>query len=56
MANSRLIRNAANKKAGMTLRELEDFVANAKILNIPEDTSVKVLCGVKLQLQTLETR
>lgn len=47
---------AYDRKTGMTLAELEKFIANAKILELPADTVVKATVGFVGQIKTLETR
>lgn len=47
-------REATNKKEGMTLDELASFVQQAMKLDIPGDSTVKVVNGFRQQIQTLE--
>lgn len=56
MNTSKLTRESDNKKTGMTLGEIENFIAHSKVLGIPEETPVCAVVGFGRQIQKLETR
>lgn len=52
-ANLTFMKKAEDKKAGMTLLELQDFVNEAIRANADPLKPVKVTTGFRLQIQTL---
>lgn len=47
---------AADDKGGMTMDELEQFVARAKSAEVPGDCKIKVDVGMRMQIKSLSTR
>lgn len=49
-----LIFKAADRKNGMTFGDLREFVADAMLADVPDDTKVEALVGFRGQVTRLE--